>query len=210
MKIKIKRRKKGFKNAYIVVLLMIVLIFISTSYSLWKTTLTINGTVTGVYSEPKLPVEIESLGENSDNVNRFTSNTSLKTLGVDIYKVVDETYEDNVITTTIQQVYKQSTGLNIFRVKPTITLTIPNNTSSVFTNGTVTLIEYNDPNSIFQNITQSISTTITEGSTGTVTISGTLRGNYDVATNTYYKFKITYDVDGVTCVFYYNLIFLAM
>lgn len=55
-----------------------------------------------------------------------------------------------------------------------------------------------------------MSETIVEGATGTVSVSGQLRGDKDVATNTYYKYKITYNVNGIENVFYYNINLLPM
>lgn len=63
---------------------------------------------------------------------------------------------------------------------------------------------------IFQNRTHTVSETIVEGATGTVSVSGQLRGDKDVATNTYYKYKITYNVNGIENVFYYNINLLPM
>ncbi len=208
MKSKIKRKVKINNTVFIVLLLIVILLFISTSYSLWSTDLQINGTITTNYSGKKLPVELEPLGNDKNGVNRYTSNTTLEVIGVEIYKVVDEKYENNTITTTIKQTYKQI--FSIFNVKPEITLTIPNNTSDMFVDGKIELIEYNDSNNIFQNRTHTVSETIVEGATGTVSISGQLRGDKDVATNTYYKYKITYNVNGIENIFYYNINLLPM
>ena len=93
MKSKIKRKVKINNTVFIVLLLIVILLFISTSYSLWSTDLQINGTITTNYSGKKLPVELESLGNDKNGVNRYTSNTTLEVIGVEIYKVVDEKYE---------------------------------------------------------------------------------------------------------------------
>lgn len=210
MKIKIRRKKKALSKWYICIFLLIILIFSSIAYSLWSTDLYIYGQVSGEYSEePDLPVEIPSQGEDSNGVNRFTSSSNITALGQEIYRVTLEEYEGNTITTTIQHIYKQSTSW--FYPTATITLTIPNDNSLDLTDGTIELTESNDPNSIFQNVTYTLSdTTITAGGTTTATISGKLRGNQTVGDNTYYKFTINYNIGNVKFYFYYTIILLPI
>jgi hypothetical protein len=210
MKTKIRRKKKAFKQWYIFIILVVILVSISSSYALWSTKLNINGVVTGKKEPPSLPVEIPSQGTDSNGVNRYTSNTTISIAWQECYRVVDEEYSGNTITTTIQQVYKQVWFQTTASVS--ITLQIPNNTNSTFTDGNVELVEYKDANSIFQNVKGTLASTdktISPGGTETVTISGSLKGYTDVAENTYYNFVISYKVDGITYYFYYNIIFKA-
>ena len=167
-KIKKNRKKKAsiLKARYLAILLIIIVICIAVGYSYWSTSLNIIGTVTA--SKPALDVEVPPPTE-VDGVPRYSTNTNLTALGYDIYKVVEEKYERNTITTTIQHVKKQSTSW--FYVKPTITLKIENATSSDYLNGTIELIEYSDANNIFTNRTQTISpTTVLAGEKTTMTI----------------------------------------
>lgn len=201
------RKTSIIKTKYIVIILIAVTIGISIGYAYWSTSLNITGTIIAQNEEEKLPIEIPPTSTDSSGENRYTVNTSMTAFGRDIYVVVKDEYDGNTITTTIQHVYKQ--GTTLFYPKPTFTLTIPNNTSSDFTNGTVELIDYSDANSIFQSYTYKVaSQTISAGGTSDVTISGTLRGNQTVATNTYYTFRISYDVNGTKSYFYYKLIIL--
>ena len=211
MKYKIKRRRKALSKWYIFIVIAVILVFISSAYALWSTTLNINGTVIGQYKKPSLPVEIPSQGTDSNGVNRYTSNATITILWKEVYRVVEEEYKDNTITTTIQQIYKQSILQSTASLS--ITLQIPNNTSYEFTNGNIELVDYKDGNSIFQNVTYTLANsnkTISPGATETVTISGNLKGYTDVANNTYYNFAISYNLDDVTYYFYYNIIFKAM
>lgn len=207
MKYRIKKRRKAFKQWYILIILVIILISISSSYALWSTRLYVNGIVTGEKTEPKLPVEIPSQGTDTNGVNRYTSNTDLSFLGTEIYRVISEDYQENTITTTIKHMYKQSFSWS--SISPTITLTIPNNTGSTFTNGIVELIDSNDTNQIFQNVSTKLSSdTIQAGETANVTITGKLKGNKEVANDTHYNFVIRYNIGEVVYNFYYNIILL--
>lgn len=216
MKYKIKRRRKVFKTWYILLILIVILVVISTSYALWSTTLYINGTVSGTYEEPKLPVEIPSQGTDSNGINRYTSNVDMIVdingwIQREVYTVQNEEYNqsENKITTTIKQSYVQSILRNT--VTAEITLQIPNNTSSDFVNGQITLTESNDTAGILRGSwtgTLSDNNTISAGGTATVTITGSLKAYTTVASNTYFNFTISYEVDGVTYYFYYNLVFV--
>ncbi|MGN1270287.1 MAG: hypothetical protein ACI4UU_05435 [Clostridia bacterium] len=207
MKYKIRKRKKTFKTTYLLVILIVILICISSSYAIWTARLYINGTVIGEKTEPSLPVEIPEQGQDENGVTRYSVNTSMQWGGVTIYEVISETYENNTITTTIQHKYKQ--WLSGTSPQPTITLTIPNNSGSDFTDGKIELIDSQDTNSIVQNLSYNLSkTTLINGDTTDATITCTLKGNKDVADNTHYNFAISYTVEETRFYFYYNLIIL--
>ena len=207
MKYKFKRKNKTFKSWYILVILIIIIILMSTSYSLWQTNLYINGTVVGELNLPELPVEVPSQGTDENGIDRVTVNTSMDFWGTDIYEVTDEEYNGNTITTSIRHLYKQWFGSSNPEV--TISFEIQNNTDKNFTNGAIDLIDYNDGNGIFQNLEYTTSNaTITPGESSKISISVRLKGNEDVADNTYYNFAITYEIEGVKYYFYYNIILI--
>lgn len=206
---KINKKKKAIKTRYIFVIIIIILLCTSISYSKWSTQLNINGSITGEYKAPDLPVIIAPKDDTSTGEsNRFTANTKMEVLGTEIYKVVGDSYEGNTITTTIQHVYKKVTSW--WNPSPTFTLTIPNNNSTDFTEGQIELLEKQDSNSILSNLNYNVASEIMAGSTGDVTISATLAANKNVANNTYYKFAISYKLGEVRYYFYYNIIILPI
>ena len=92
-------------------MLIVVLIATSISYAIWNTQLHIYGTVTGEKTEPKLPVTITSLGEDSNGVTRYTDSSDSVFISATwkdvILKITSETYEDNMITTNLKHNKKQ-------------------------------------------------------------------------------------------------------
>lgn len=210
MKYKIKRKRKTFKVWYICFILIIVLILMSTSYSLWNTNLYIKGDVTLEYQEPELSVNVPSQGRDDNGIDRVTVNADMVVMWQDIYRVTAEEYEGNTITTTIKHIYMQQWG-TWFNPDLNISFEIQNNTSQDYTDGMIELIEYSDNNNIFQGLSYTTSnTTITAGGSSEISISATLRGNQTVADNTYYSFAISYMVEGVRRYFYYNVILLPI
>lgn len=207
MKNKIKRRNKAFKSWYVILILIVIIILMSTSYSLWQTELKVQGTITSKYEPPDLPIQIPSQGKDDNGIDRVTVNTDMKFALTTIFEVTDEVYENNKITTTISHVYHQVLGSTSPSMK--ITFSIPNSANKTFTNGTISLTDYNDSNSTLENLDYTVSpTTIEPGDSSTVTITGKVRGNRDVADNTFYNFTITFNIDGVKHYFYYSIIFL--
>lgn len=207
MKYKIKRRNKTVKTWYIVFIFIVIIILMSTSYSLWQTKLYINGKIAAEIKS--LPVEIPPQGTDENGIDRVTTNTSMDFIGTEIYRVVSEEHVENTITTTIQHVYKQWFGTS--NIDTTISFNFQNTTDKDFTNGEINLIDYNDANNILYNLNYTISNaTVSPGESAEVQISGRLRGNEDVADNTYYHFVITYYIENVKYYLYYNIIILPI
>ena len=199
---KIKKRRKQISTISFMVVMLIIITTISIAFSLWSSELVINGKVVVGYKEPDLPVEIPSTG-TTDGITRYTVNTKLTWALTTIFKVEDETYEGNTITTSLRCVYKQL--LDSSFIEPEITLTIPNNTTDTFTNGRLTLYEYNDTAGTVTDRSETLSsTTIAPSGTATVKIKCTLSSK-SIDDNTYYHYKIAYDVGEKTCYFKYIL-----
>ena len=199
---KIKKRRKQISTISLMIIMFVIITTISIAFSLWSSELIIDGKVTIGYVEPKLPVQIPSTG-TTDGITRYTVNTKLTWALTTIFEVEDETYEGNTITTSLRCVYKQL--LDSSFIEPEITLTIPNNTADTFTNGTLTLYEYNDTAGTVTERSETLSsTTIAPSGTATVKIKCTLSSK-SIDDNTYYHYKIAYDVGGKTCYFNYIL-----
>ena len=199
---KIKKRRKQISTISLMIIMFVIITTISIAFSLWSSELIIDGKVTIGYVEPKLPVQIPSTG-TTDGITRYTVNTKLTWALTTIFEVLDETYEGNTITTSLRCVYKQL--LDSSFIEPEIRLTIPNNTADTFTNGTLTLYEYNDTAGTVTERSETLSsTTIAPSGTATVKIKCTLSSK-SIDDNTYYHYKIAYDVGGKTCYFNYIL-----
>ena len=199
---KIKKRRKQISTISLMIIMFVIITTISIAFSLWSSELIIDGKVTIGYVEPKLPVQIPSTG-TTDGITRYTVNTKLTWALTTIFEVEDETYEGNTITTSLRCVYKQLFDSSF--IEPEITLTIPNNTTDTFTNGTLTLYEYNDTAGTVTERSETLSsTTIAPSGTATVTIKCKLSSK-SIDDNTYYHYKIAYDVGGKTCYFNYIL-----
>lgn len=199
---KIKKKRKQISVFSLMIILFIIISMMTVGFSLWSSELVIDGEVIVGYVEPSLPVQIPSTG-TTDGITRYTVNTKLTWALTTIFKVEDEVYEGNTITTSLRCVYKQL--LDSSFIEPEITLTIPNNTTDTFTNGTLTLYEYNDTAGTVTERSETLSsTTIAPSGTATVKIKGKISSK-EIDDNTYYHYKIAYDVAGKKCYFNYIL-----
>ena len=88
---------------------------------------------------------------------------------------------------------------------------LKNNSQSgiIYTNGKVTQLEVSNPGASVSNVSATIlPTTITSGESATFTFAAKVDRS-SVKNSTYYKYAITYDVNGVERYFFYTLKILA-
>lgn len=149
MKYKMRRKKKPLKTIYIFIIAIIILFFVSTSYSLLNKTLYINATVSGEYLEPVLP-DSEVVQEG----DRLSTNTSLSGgwLNVSVFTHVEDVIEGN--NTVVTKIKNGNKTWLTSQISVDFSMSIKNNSSIEYTNGKVEVEEY-DPDS---KITPSTST----------------------------------------------------
>lgn len=199
---KYSKTNKVIKPPALVALLLVLLLFMSIGYSYWTTSLKIGGRVTAKSLE--LPIKIYLRNIEDTETIRYSTDTGFTIDTKEIYQIAEEKYEGNRLVTTIKKVNNLEIDENI---RTNLTLPIHNITNKDFNNGKIKLIDKNDSNGIFNNINYSLSSEmIIAGGQTNININGNLKVNGDVSTNTFYKFEITYDIQGETYYFYYNLI----
>ena len=189
------------KTVYIFIIILVICVAMATGYSIFSTEIKINGTAIAKYQ--KTDIEIPSVGEDENGVTRFTGSSKFNspTLNIEVFRVTSETSEGNVITTNLQVINTTLLWITL-ATNATITLTIENNSGNTFTNGKIELIENNNTQ-VMTNGKQTLDkTTVENGETAVATIKGTMYGAY-VTAGTYYKYQISFDVNGVTQYFYY-------
>lgn len=210
MKYKIKRKKRTIKVTYICLILLVIIVLMSTSYSLWQTNLYINGTVDINYVEPELPVELVDQGNG-----RFSTNTSF-TIGegiladYDIFTVSGDTNNGNTVTTNIVNAGKPSwiiAWMYPDTVTVTVTMSIQNNSGFTFTEGRLegenNVNEEYDPNNRITPASANLSTTtVQNGESVTLTAEVTFDTKNNITVGSYVNYKISFLCDGARR--YYN------
>ena len=204
MKYKIKRKKRTIKVSYVCLILLVILVLMSTSYSLWQKNLYINGTVTGKYVEPELPVDI--VRPSND---RLTTNTNLTggLFGVSVFRFESDTVEGNTVVTRITNGDKTWLTQTI---TVTFSMTIQNNSGNTFTDAQIQVEEYDPSNRInptSTNVNDLLSTTtVTNGNS--VTLAAEIRFNAtdDITVGSYVNYKISFLCDGARRYYNYKIL----
>ena len=167
----------------------------STSYSLWQKNLYNNGTVTGEYVEPELPVDI--VRPSND---RLTTNTNLTggLFGVSVFRFESDTIDGNTVVTRITNGDKTWLTQTI---TVTFSMTIQNNSGNTFTDAEIQVEEYDPSNRInptSTNVNDLLSTTIvTNGNSVTLAAEIRFTATDDVTVGSYVNYKISFLCDGV-------------
>ena len=188
---KYRRKRKNNITVIFGILIISVLLFISVGYSLWTDTLSINGKVNLKYKEPKL----EQITVNQTDGQYIARDEDYI---INALTVESSSVNNNENTIGVEaEVSMKSYTLTARDV--TFSMSFVNNYSSTISNGKV---------EVFENTTgQTIdSTTITElvTSGGTASFSSTFNLTRNVGTSVL-KYKISYDVDGVTRYLYLTI-----
>lgn len=191
------------KTVTIFIILIVMSVTMATGYSIFKSELKVNGTITAMH---KVDIEIPEVGEDENGVTRFTgdSNFNSPLLGREVFRVIEETAEGNTITTMLKAINTTFIGIKLV-ANAEITLTIENNSGKTFSNGSIEIVEYMDTGEAVTNESHTLSkTTVENGDTAVATIAGDMY-SANVVAGTYYKYKISFDVNGITENYYYIL-----
>lgn len=203
-KFNVKKKRKVLSIPKIMFIFIISMVLIAISYAKWETTLLIEGNV--IAKEPELPVDPVKPSEDSD---RFTTNTSLTAgiFGYEVFTLVGDTVEGNVITTKLANGSKTWFTTNM---TATFSLTIQNNSGTTYTDGKVTY-EKEDSQGYITPQSQTLSnSTITSGATTTLTCKVQLRANSNINVGSYVLYKIEFtDSAGEKRYYYYKILISA-
>lgn len=204
MKYKIKRKKRTIKVSYICLVLLVILVLMSTSYSLWQKNLYINGTVTGEYTEPELPVDIVKPSND-----RLTTNSDLTGgwFGISVFRFESDETNGNTVITKITNGSKTWLTQTI---TVTFSITLQNNSGSTYTDAQIEVEEYDPSNRInptSTNVNDLLSTTIVQsGNNVTLTAEISFEARYDITVGSYVNYKISFLCDGVRRYYNYQIL----
>ena len=212
MKYKIKRKKRTIKVSYVCLILLVILVLMSTSYSLWQTNLYINGTVDINYIEPELPVEVVTQGD------RFSTNTSFQIGGnlinYNIFTVNGDENDGNTVTTNIVNADKPNwiiAWMYQDTVTVTFTMTIQNHSGFTFTEGRLegennVNEEYDPDNRITPASANLSTTTVQNGENVTLTAEITFATKENITMGSYVNYKISFLCDGARRYYNYKIL----
>lgn len=189
---KYKRRHKKNSVLLIGIAVVAILIFISTGYALWSDTLYIKGTANARYVEQKL--DTITVNKTSDQYLEFEDD-----VGIKAFKVTSTELNNTEEKIEVVGNYERR-NWNVSKRDAMIRLNFVNNYPVTITNGQIALIE----DSTGYSLSAETTATVANNETGTATITFHLKANSDLLSGTI-KYKISYNVDGVTRYIYLTI-----
>lgn len=191
---KYKRRHKKNSVLLIGIAVIAILIFISTGYALWSDTLYINGTANARYVEQKL--DTITVNKTSDQYLEFEDDVGA---AVRAFKVKSTQLNNTEEKIEVVGNYERK-NWNVEKRDAVMRLNFVNNYPVTITNGQVTLLE----DTTGYSITPTITETVANNGTGTLTIAFHLKANSKLLSGTI-KYKASYNVDGITRYIYITI-----
>jgi len=173
-------------------------------YSIWSDKLNIYGKVTLDFEPPSLSTQVISTGEG-----RYTTDSGLDIGNIHFIDIVSEEYLDNSLVTTLK-VHK-NLGMSWFSTDINISFLLKNTSKEgyLYTDGKVTQLEVSNYGGAVNRVSTSIlPSTISSGSSADFNFSARIN-RINMRQDVYYKYAITFDVDGVTRYFFYTIKILA-
>lgn len=125
--------------------------------------------------------------------------------GSTFFDFVSDTYTGNLLVTTIK-VHK-NLNMALFSADISVGFSLKNTSAGgdLYTSGTVTQLEVSNPSSAISNVSATIlPTTISSGQSADFNFSATINRR-NLKSNAYYKYAITYDVNGIKKYFFYTI-----
>lgn len=191
---KYKRKHKKNSVLLIGIAVIAILIFISTGYALWSDTLYINGTANARYVEQKL--DTITVNKTNDQYLEFEDDVGAT---VRAFKVKSTELNNTEEKIEVVGNYDRR-NWNVEKRDAIMRLNFVNNYPVTITNGQVTLLE----DTTGYSITPTITETVANNQTGTLTVTFHLKANSKLLSGTI-KYKASYDVDGVTRYIYLTI-----
>ena len=194
------KRRYSISVFSILVITIALLGTLNIGYSLWSSKLNISGKVT--LDEVPQPLDVSLISNGNGG---YITNTGFQTEEGTWFDFISDEYIDNSLITTIK--VHENSNIDWFSSDIMITFSMKNtsNEGYLYSDGKVSLMEFSDSGKAVNNVTTNIlPPNLETGKTSSMVFSATINRN-DIKENTYYKYAVTYNVDGLTRYFYYTI-----
>lgn len=203
---KVKRKhiwKKRYTKSVLGILLpvLVLLIVMNTGYSLWSSKLNIRTKVSLDYKAPALDIVVPK----QDSGQYVATTGFVNATGTTTFDLISEEYYSNSLVTTIKVHQEDGIALHASNITVGFIMKNTSNEGHLYTNGKTEQTESSYSKNAITKISATVSpTTISSGDSAEFKISARINSR-NLQDATYFKYTITYEVDGVTKYFYYTL-----
>ncbi len=195
------KRKHTMSTLAIILIVLAFLVVMNVGYSLWNSKLNISGTVTLDFDPPPIEVSVVPIANNKYvNVTGLTNDS-----GTALFDLVSEEYKKNELITTLRV---QKNSLSDWISSDLMVNFSLKNTSKngyVYTDGKVSQLEVSNPGEALKNVSASIVPTTVSANQSSVFNFSTSINRSEIKGSVYYKYAITYKVNGVERYFFYTI-----
>ncbi len=195
------KRKHTMSTLAIILIVLAFLVVINVGYSLWSSKLNISGTVTLDFDPPLIEVSVVPIGDNRYvNISGLTNDS-----GTALFDLVSEEYKENELVTTLR-VHKNSLS-DWISSDLVVNFSLKNTSKNgyIYTDGKVSQLEVSNQGEALKNVNASIvPTTVSANQSSIFNFSASVNRS-EVKGSAYYKYAITYKVDGVERYFFYTI-----
>lgn len=194
------KKRHAMSTLTIILVVIIFLIVMNVGYSLWSSKLNITGEVSLDFDPPAIETEVILNDNRYVNIGGITNDS-----GTVLFDIVSEEYKSNNLVTTLK-VHKNA--LSDWISTDIIANFSLKNTSKegyVYTDGKVTLVEVSNPGEALKNVSANIVPTNVSSNQSSVFNFSASINRAEIKDSAYYKYAITYKVNGIERFFFYTI-----
>ena len=195
------KRKHTMSTLAIILIVLAFLVVMNVGYSLWSSKLNISGTVTLDFDPPAIEA---SVIPNADN--RYVNVSGLiNDSGTELFDLVSEEYKKNELVTTLR-VHKNSLS-DWISSDLMVNFSLKNTSENgyVYTDGKVSQLEVSNPGEALKKVSATVvPATVSANQSSVFNFSASVNRS-EVKGSAYYKYAITYKVNGVERYFFYTI-----
>lgn len=194
------KKRHAMSTLTIILVVIIFLIVMNVGYSLWSSKLNITGEVSLDFDPPAIETEVILNDNRYVNIGGITNDS-----GTVLFDIVSEEYKSNNLVTTLK-VHKNA--LSDWISTDIIANFSLKNTSKegyVYTDGKVTLVEVSNPGEALKNVSANIVPTNVSSNQNSVFNFSASINRAEIKDSAYYKYAITYKVNGIERFFFYTI-----
>lgn len=195
------KRKHTMSTLAIILIVLAFLVVMNVGYSLWSSKLNISGMVTLDFDPPAIEASvIPNVDNRYVNVSGLTNDS-----GTELFDLVSEEYKKNELVTTLR-VHKNSLS-DWISSDLMVNFSLKNTSENgyVYTDGKVSQLEVSNPGEALKNVSAMVvPATVSANQSSVFNFSANVNRS-EVKGSAYYKYAITYKVNGVERYFFYTI-----
>ena len=195
------KRKHTMSTFAIVLTVLAFLVVMNVGYSLWSSKLNISGNVTLDFDPPAIEASVVQTADNKYVTVSGLTNDS----GSVLFDLVSEEYKGNELTTTLRVRKNSLSDWISSDIMVNFSLKNTSKNGYVYTDGKVSQLEVSNPGEALKNVGAAIVPVNVSANQSSVFNFSASVNRAEIKGSAYYKYAITYRVNGIERYFFYTI-----